>query len=468
MRNILLIFLFLLSEKSISQDVTYNRMYGFQSYILLNSDLDPVDKINSSGKIAFAELDGTEYIAITSGNNGLHFGKVLHKKEAEGMGNESGFVYLFQSEHNGKNVIVQLFEIYDMQKSKSTPIRFFTSIQPDGYSVLGGESYEDISSLNEFQIYLTGANKGIPKAQYIIGRCYFNGSGVEKNLNQTIKWWTKAAENGYIDAQNDLGNCYANGIGVEKDILKAEYWWKKAADQGDELAIKNLELWKDLIFQAKSSLDIKNNNDINSNNIFSKNIKSAEDGNPEAQLKIGICYQTGNGVPKNNSKAFEWIEKSAKQGNADAQTCLGLCYGMGTGVEENYAEALKWWRKAANQNDAQAQYYIGMCYHHGTGVSVDHHQAAIWFKKAANLDNSDAQFMMGVYYSTGTGVEENASEAASLWLKAAMNGNSEAQFLIGVCYENGEGIKQDKDKALYWYRKAAENGHEEAKNKLIQ
>jgi TPR repeat protein len=35
-----------------------------------------------------------------------------------------------------------------------------------------------------------------------------------------VKWFRKAAEQGYAIAQNSLGFCYANGVGVAKDAAE--------------------------------------------------------------------------------------------------------------------------------------------------------------------------------------------------------------------------------------------------------
>jgi TPR repeat protein len=49
----------------------------------------------------------------------------------------------------------------------------------------------------------------------------------------------------------------------------------------------------------------------------------AEQGDADAQFKLGNMYQNGQGVLKDFSKAFKWYQKAAEQGNADAQYRLG-------------------------------------------------------------------------------------------------------------------------------------------------
>lgn len=42
------------------------------------------------------------------------------------------------------------------------------------------------------------AEQGNAEAQYSLGVCYRCGDGVEKNLEEAIKWYKKAAEQGVV------------------------------------------------------------------------------------------------------------------------------------------------------------------------------------------------------------------------------------------------------------------------------
>ena len=46
-----------------------------------------------------------------------------------------------------------------------------------------------------------------------------------------------------------------------------------------------------------------------------------------------------------------WWEKAAAQGDAKAQYALGVLYDNGKGVPKNNAQARVWWEKAAVQTD---------------------------------------------------------------------------------------------------------------------
>ena len=55
---------------------------------------------------------------------------------------------------------------------------------------------------------------------------------------------------------------------------------------------------------------------------------------------------------------------------------MGVCYEQGEGVTKDQAEALKWFRKAAEQNYAKAQYNLAHCFDTGEGVAKDPVEAA--------------------------------------------------------------------------------------------
>ena len=117
----------------------------------------------------------------------------------------------------------------------------------------------------------------------------------------------------------------------------------------------------------------------------------AEQGNADAQYKLGGMYEQGQGVTKDEAEAVKWYRKAAEQNDAEAQCNLGLAYATGQGVARDEAEAVKWFRKAAEQNDALAQNNLGSMYARGQGVIKDPVQAHAWFTVARANGYEDAQ-----------------------------------------------------------------------------
>jgi TPR repeat protein len=110
----------------------------------------------------------------------------------------------------------------------------------------------------------------------------------------------------------------------------------------------------------------------------------AEQGVADAQYKLGVMYDTGQGVPQDYAEAVKWYRMAAEQGEAYAQANLGLMYHEGRGLPQDYAEAAKWWRLAAEQGQADAQFYLGFMYAEGQSVPQDDVQAHMWYDLAAS------------------------------------------------------------------------------------
>ena len=73
------------------------------------------------------------------------------------------------------------------------------------------------------------AEKGKKGAQYRLARCCDKGRGVAENNALAIKWYQKAAAQGYAKAQYQLGKAYMKGKkGLKTDREKAKSLLTKA------------------------------------------------------------------------------------------------------------------------------------------------------------------------------------------------------------------------------------------------
>jgi TPR repeat protein len=231
------------------------------------------------------------------------------------------------------------------------------------------------------------AEKGDAQSQDELGKAFYYGSlGVVKDGAEAVKWFRKAAEQGYPPAQFDLGLCYANGQGVAKDDVEAVKWYRKAAEQN---------------YGA-------------------------------AQYNLGVHYANAQGEAQDDVEAVKWYRKAAEQNVLRAQGNLGLCYANGQGVVKDETEAVKWWRKAAEQNDAWAQNNLGVCYGKGRGVAKDAVEAVKWYRKAAEQNHASAQNNLGVCYANGQGVAKDYVEGYKWILLAAGQGDDDARKSVAI------------------------------------
>ena len=145
------------------------------------------------------------------------------------------------------------------------------------------------------------AELGVREAQWLLGRCYDEGLGLERSDIHAIGWHLRAAEQGYPAAQNHVGSCYQNGNGVPQDEAEATRWYRRAAEQGYAVA----------------------------------------------QANLGWCYDAGCGVAADEAQALKWHRKAALQDEETGQYNLGVHYEWGSAVGEDKKEAVKWYRRAA-------------------------------------------------------------------------------------------------------------------------
>jgi TPR repeat protein len=112
---------------------------------------------------------------------------------------------------------------------------------------------------------------------------------------------------------------------------------------------------------------------------------AAEQGDAEAQFRLGRMSYLGQGVPRDYNEAVRWYRMAAEQGDPQAQYNLGALYESGPEtVPRDLAEAAKWYRKAAGQGFGKAQHCLGFLYEHGEGVPQDDVLAYMWYHLAAS------------------------------------------------------------------------------------
>ena len=78
----------------------------------------------------------------------------------------------------------------------------------------------------------------------------------------------------------------------------------------------------------------------------------ANEGDADAQNKVGEIYERGLGGPPDYTLAAAWYRKAADQGHPRAQINLGFLYEKGLGVDRDPEAALSWYRKASELPDA--------------------------------------------------------------------------------------------------------------------
>src|ERR1700730_7163496 len=199
--------------------------------------------------------------------------------------------------------------------------------------------------------------------------------------------------------------------------------------------------------------------------------RDADQGNANAQGRLGYFYETGRGgLAKDDREAARLFKLAADQGNAYGQLNLGLFNRDGRGgLSKDDREAARLFKLAADQAQADARVNLGYFYETGHGgLAKDDREAVRLYRLAADQGNATAQSNLGVFYRDGRGgLTKDDREAARLYRLAADQGNASARVILGYFYEKGRAdLAQDEREAARLYKLAAYQGSAAGQNYL--
>ncbi|MDA5022501.1 tetratricopeptide repeat protein [Acinetobacter baumannii] len=124
------------------------------------------------------------------------------------------------------------------KKDNRVALNFLGRMYKDGVGVKQDNN-------KDFNLFNRAAILGDLSAQFNLGNMYFNGEGIPLDYEKATYWYNKAIINGKDgDAAKILAGMYYEGRGVEKNINKSIELLQIAADQGDQEAAKNIEIIK--------------------------------------------------------------------------------------------------------------------------------------------------------------------------------------------------------------------------------
>lgn len=162
-----------------------------------------------------------------------------------------------------------------------------------------------------------------------------------KNYEEAVKWYEKAADEGVADAMYMLGECYMGGKGVDKDESTAFNWYKRAADNENR-------------------------------KITAKSV-----------LKYGVVL--GTTLKKENVGKCSY--------NAYEEVARGYEHGIGTEIDlhaatDYWIKSYEYYKERKRDNSAgRSAYHAGICFQFGKPSDME--EADKWYKKAEKLVNPE-------------------------------------------------------------------------------
>lgn len=167
----------------------------------------------------------------------------LYTTSALKFGSAESYFHLGQRLYNGE----------DIEENKEKAEQMFCKAAENGYDKYEiAEFYYDAEDEEKIIKWCElSAQEGNPKAQYLLGVCYYWGNFIEENEEKAIEYYKLSSAQGYPDAQIELGMCYLLGIVVEKDENKALHLVTEALDNGYDSVSFYYKIW----YNEKNSIN---------------------------------------------------------------------------------------------------------------------------------------------------------------------------------------------------------------------
>jgi len=202
-----------------------------------------------------------------------------------------------------------------------------------------------------YNLYVQGVQAGEEKCFYGVGVCFYSGYFVKEDKEKALRIFAEhfhsiyyLANSGDAEAVFIIAYHYLFGFCVEK----------------------NFDIFLRLL------------------------TKSAELGYSIAQWRLGVFYETGQGVEQDTYRAANLYRLSAEQGDFYGQWLYGVACYKGKGTRINKMEGFRWIKAAAENGMAEAQFFICGCYLDGRLVGKNDDEAIKWCELAARQGYEEA------------------------------------------------------------------------------
>lgn len=271
---------------------------------------------------------------------------------------------------------------------------------------------------------------------------------------------------------NYLGLMAARGEGRKRDSESASYWMTKSAEAGDPAAQITLASWycgagvvesnvRQCLHWFHASIQAGNSAGAIQlgQQILSRVTSKAEAGDASSQWGLSILYRSGApGIAANKTQSERWLQRSLiPRADEDNEGLQISCYRRW--VQEGAgdpAPCVDLVLADAEAGDVNAMVVLTWLYGwDGIGAYPQPAEAFRWAKRAAATGAPLGLIALGLAYQHGTGIPVDDAEAFHWFFKAAEMGDLNGQAMVGYLYQEGKGVTQDYGKSCRWAERSA-------------
>ena len=322
-----------------------------------------------------------------------------------------------------------------------------------------GKVYEDEGLINQaISIYNQGHEEGNLKCTQRLGIMYYNGEGVEKDLEKAMEYMEIAAAKKEPHAMYVLAVAYyrLNKFGDKtSDIAKALL--KEAYELGSPYAADYLA--------CIMLNELKEGKNINKNELVIYIKFGVENELKESIFKYGYIYEKGIGIEQDYEKSYYYYTLAAETKYVKAMIKLGDWYKIGIFLNRNIDLAIKWYERAAKEDDIESIEKLIEIYENGIGGRRSDIKAIYYVFKLIDLDAIKGKEKLVYYCFKGIGIEENKEKGYELLEEIKEIDVGTAKYIKGYLGEKGL-IDIDNDEIIKLYREGIELGNLECYGQL--
>lgn len=254
------------------------------------------------------------------------------------------------------------------------------------------------------QQLITQSDAGDPKAEYLAGKIYSNGSIGRVNYPAAAKLFRRSAESGNMNALAELGMFYTLGHGVTADTTKGRALVLEAAEKGSAVGLRY----------------------------------------------VATQEQYALGTRLNLSDAIRLYRKAIAAGDIPSLNRLAMIYIHGrTGVCDVHV-ALELLKSGSSSGDPWAELHLGELYAAGklTDIAADPRE----------LSDRDIPVCNPTQMASELANSHGTSSALTLYETAAAAGNPIASYRTAEMIEASGGGSEGLKVALQYYRRSVALG----------
>lgn len=113
-------------------------------------------------------------------------------------------------------------------------------------------------------------------------------------------------------------------------------------------------------------------------------------GKVDAASPLAHAYMEGQGIEKDNKKAFTYAQEAAVNGDAVSCMLVAHCYEHGIGTVRDEVKAFEYYQRSATEDNPRGIFCLSYCYFNGIGVTKDEQRGQELLEESAKLGCDEA------------------------------------------------------------------------------